>query len=346
MRKLITAALTAASVAVLAQSTACAHGSKLTAVNPFPGSSMTWVYGINANNTIVGGYFDSAGIEHGFYGPLNGDYTSFDYGGDSTVTEGRAISDGGEIDGYAPGPGFTQGAEFLFDPATGRITTLTKKGVGTLDGIPQGFNKKGVWVGDYLNPATGLFTGYRGKRGRYAGDIDLGFDTERTSPRAINGDGAVAGWFIDTNGLQHGFLLSNGSAQVIDLDDSGTTVLEGLNNHECIVGQTTDSTGAYHSYILDDTTGQASVINVPGSAYQRAWGISNGGLVALYTDTGSYILGSIKPGGIPGKKSCPSGGEDAKVRIMTASEFVLNQGARGNAHRRVPPMSRRQGALP
>jgi hypothetical protein len=316
MRKLITAALTAASVAVLAQSTACAHGSKLTAVNPFPGSSMTWVYDINANNTIVGGYFDSAGIEHGFYGPLNGDYTSFDYGGDSTVTEGRAISDGGEIDGYAPGPGFVSGAEFLFDPATGRITTLTKKGVGTLDGIPQGFNKKGVWVGDYLNPTTGLFTGYRGKRGRYAGDIDLGFETERTS------------------------------AQVIDLDDSGTTVLEGLNNHECIVGQTTDSTGAYHSYILDDTTGQASVINVPGSAYQRAWGISNGGLVALYTDTGSYILGSIKPGGIPGKKSCPSGGEDAKVRIMTPSEFVLNQGARGNAHRRVPPMSRRQGALP
>ncbi|HEY1638266.1 MAG TPA: hypothetical protein VGF62_07060 [Rhizomicrobium sp.] len=347
MRKLIAAALISASVTVLVQSAACAHGSKLTAVNPFPGSTMTWVYDINADNLIVGGYFDSGGVEHGFYGPLNGSYTSFDYGADSTVTEGRAISDLGEIDGYAPGPSFVSGAEFLLDPTTGKITTLTKKGAGTLDGIAQGFTRRNVWVGDYLNPTTGAFTGYRGNKGRYAGDVDLGFETQRTSPRAINRDGAIAGWFIDTDGLQHGFLLSpDGSVQVIDLDDSGTTVLEGLNNHECIIGQTTDSTGAYHSYVLDDTTGRASVIAVPGSAYQRAWGISDGGLVALYTDTGSYILGSIKPGNIPGKKSCPSGGEEAKVRIMTASEFVLNQAARGNDHRRVPPMSRTQGALP
>src|SRR5256885_733261 len=92
--------------------------------------------------------------------------------------------------------------------------------------------------GSKLTPVN-PFPGYRGKRGHYAGDIDLGFKTERTSPRAINGDGAVSGWFIDTNGLQHGFLrLSDGSVQVIDLDDSGTTVLEGLNNHQCIVGQT------------------------------------------------------------------------------------------------------------
>jgi hypothetical protein len=120
-------------------------------------------------------------------------------------------------------------------------------------------------------------------------------------------------------------------------------VFEGLNNHQCIVGQTTDPTsGAYHSYVLNDTTSQASQISVPGSTYQLAWGVSNAGLVALYTDTGSYILGSIAPG----KKISPSGGEEVKARIMSASEFLLRQRAHRDDGRRMQPISRMPGALP
>src|ERR1044071_2471165 len=78
-----------AGLTLLAASSAL--GGTLVPVTPFPGATTTIVFGINDDGVIAGSYRDSDGIEHGFFGPLNGTYTRFDYGGGSSGTAPRAL---------------------------------------------------------------------------------------------------------------------------------------------------------------------------------------------------------------------------------------------------------------
>ena len=59
-------------------------------VTPAPGAVQTIVFGINRHGEITGSWIDTSNVTHGFFGPLNGTYTSFDYGGTSTGTAARA----------------------------------------------------------------------------------------------------------------------------------------------------------------------------------------------------------------------------------------------------------------
>src|SRR5205814_7613040 len=114
---------------------------------------------------------------------------------------------------------------------------------------------------------------------------------------------------VDANSIQHGFIFKNGIVQVIDADNSGTTVLEGLNNHEFTAGQVVDALGNQHAFTYNNVTGLFRMLNMnDGSSLQRAFGVNNGNLVAVNTskDAGvtyaSYIY-------CPKKANlCPNGG--------------------------------------
>src|ERR1043165_4705362 len=96
-----------AGLTLLAASSALAG--TLVPVTPFPGATTTIVFGINDAGVIAGSYRDSNGIEHGFFGPLNGTYTSFDYGGTRSGTQTRALHDDGALLGFATHPNFRVG---------------------------------------------------------------------------------------------------------------------------------------------------------------------------------------------------------------------------------------------
>jgi uncharacterized membrane protein len=259
------------------------------------------VFGINSQGVIAGAYVDANGVEHGFFGPLNGAYTTFDYGGTSTGTEPRALNDDGDIVGFATDPNFAVGAEFL-RTADGTVQTFEKDGA-PLDGIAQGITKKkDTSTGDYIDPNTGIRTGYLAKRGTYQSDVDLGLNATRTSPRALNKHGTMAGVFIDSGAVQHGFILKNGVTQVIDADDSGTTTLEGINKKEFSAGWVVDTDGNPHSFTYDNATGEFTTIDVPdGSVFQQAWGVNDKGQIAVSTDIASYIYCTHD-------NRCPDGG--------------------------------------
>src|SRR2546423_1515771 len=267
-----------------------AYAATLVPVTPPAGAAATIVFGINEHNVIAGSYFDSAGVEHGFTGPLNGTYTTFDYGGTSTGTEPRALNDDGDITGFAADPSFAVGTEFL-RTVDGTLRAIEKDGVA-LDGIAQGITKKkDTSTGDYIDPNTGVRTGYLAKGGAYQSDVDLGLNATRTSPRGINKHGTLAGFYVDSGGVTHGFILNkNGVPQVIDADDSGTTSLEGINKKELVTGQVTDSGGNAHSFLYDNATGTFTTIDIPdGSTLQQAWGVNDKGQVAVSTDIATYI---------------------------------------------------------
>jgi hypothetical protein len=117
------------------------HAATLVTVTPPDGAVATIVFGINKHNVIAGSYVDASGVEHGFFGPLNGTYTTFDYGGTSIGTEPRALNDDGDITGFAADPSFAVGTEFLRE-ADGTVLTFAKDGA-PLDGVAQGITKKG-----------------------------------------------------------------------------------------------------------------------------------------------------------------------------------------------------------
>ena len=289
-----------AGLTLLAASSALAG--TLVPVTPFPGATTTIVFGINDDGVIAGSYRDSDGIEHGFFGPLNGTYTSFDYGGTSSGTEPRALNDDGAIVGFATDPNFAVGQEFLRE-TDGTIKTFKKDGT-PLDGIAQGVTKKEKSTGDYIDPNTFVRTGYLAKDGKYKSDLNLGFDVTRTSPRALASNGNTAGFYDDDVGAMHGFIDNAGVVQVVDFDSSGTTVLEGLNRKGLAAGQYTGSDGEPHAFTYDSTTAKFKSIDVPdGSVFQQAWGVNDEGQVAVSTDVASYIYCTKK-------KVCPAGAID------------------------------------
>jgi uncharacterized membrane protein len=262
----------------------------LVQVTPPDGAVATIVFGINKDNVITGSFFDAAGVEHGFVGPINGTYTTFDFGGTSIGTEPRGLDDDGDVVGFAADPSFAVGTEFLRAPG-GALQAIEKDGLA-LDGIAQGITKhKGASTGDYINPNTGVRTGYLAKDGAYQSDVDLGLSATRTSPRGMNHFGTLAGFFVDSGGVTHGFILGKkGIPQVIDADASGTTSLEGINKKELVTGQVTAADGNPHSFLYDNSTGEFTTIDIPdGSVLQQAWGVNDKGAVAVSTDVATYI---------------------------------------------------------
>src|SRR5262249_53719841 len=127
----------------------------------FPDGAVTVLpFSINDNNIIAGGYTDSGGILHGFYGPPDGsDYTTFDFT-DGTQPEARFIFNDGSITGLSI-TGFVFGEGF-FRTTTGKIKILKDPNGNVQDGVAQGGNDAGIYVGDYLDTDGSTRLGFKG----------------------------------------------------------------------------------------------------------------------------------------------------------------------------------------
>lgn len=311
-----------------------AQAATLVPVTPPPGATQTIVFGINKHAVIAGAYIDANGATHGFVGPLNGTYTTFDYN-NSTATTPRAIDDEGNVTGFASEAGFTVGAEFLRE-AGGDIIPIQKDGV-QMDGVAQGIIKKDeTSTGDYVDPNTGNRNGYLAEEGTYQSDVALGLNVLETGPRALNKHGTVAGFYLENDGVTtHGFILKDGVVEVVDADNSGTTVLEGINKKELAAGWVTDASGEPHAFTYDNATGQFTSIDVmDGSKGQQAWGVNDKGQIAVSTNAGNSFIYCAKD------VLCPHGG-------MTVAEgrswrgkvgATLHYGKNGNTGTKPPKL--------
>src|SRR5690349_14258750 len=79
-----------------------------------------------------------------------------------------------------------------------------------------------------------------------AADNYISFDVPgaaTTGAQGINADGAVVGFYVDSGGNQHGFLLSGGTFTTIDYPGALSTVARGINAQGDIVGVHIDTAG-------------------------------------------------------------------------------------------------------
>lgn len=287
-----------------------AQGATLIPVVPVPGSTITYIGGLNDENIITGSYVTSDGVTHGYFGTLDGQYQTFDYGAGDTHP--LAISNDGYISGYASGVGERiYGYEFVRAP-DGSITTIdNKRRHGTpLNGLAQGIVKNINFVGDYWDENF-LTHGYVGKGAYLRAELTLPFDTDKVRPRGLNQDGTVVGYFRDLDQIDRdnfrGFILKDDVATAFDYPDPRANYVwpEASNKHGIIAGAWAANDGSVEEAFLFDTIkGKFRTITVPGALYPIARGINAAGIVALSSDIGGFIY-------CPGKSNCPVGDRKA-----------------------------------
>ncbi|MBV9063558.1 MAG: hypothetical protein JOY77_11620 [Alphaproteobacteria bacterium] len=297
-------------------------------------------FDVSQLNKVIGSYRDTAGVEHGFLEPLDGsNYTTFDLGGSSTGTEPRGFGYHGSIVGVAPTPGFSVGQEFLRKP-NGAFSVLRHGGT-PLDGVLSGLNGLGAGVGDYYD-ATGTRNGYLGVEDKFKKNFRLRISGYlQNSPRGIDHNNDVAGYFIDAAGAQHGFVQNASMVQVVDYpsDSAVLAALEAINDGGDVSGQWNDAAGNAHAFVLHLRSSSFIDLNPnDGSSSQQAWGVNGKGFVAMSTNSGAaYIYCPYLEMG-----KCPAGGAarhlpDRRIRVANGTFFRYD--ARGRTDRHLPAAS-------
>jgi probable HAF family extracellular repeat protein len=146
-------------------------------------------------------------------------------------------------------------------------------------------------------------------------------DFNGTFPTSINIEGVVAGYYVDSTNVYHGFLRSP-DGKFISLDAPGAdttaqsfsgTVANGINDLGEVTGYYIDVSGLLHGF-LRSTTGKFTSFDVPGAA-----GFSNpvainleGAVVGYYEDANSQFHAFLrKPNGtivsFDGPNACETG---------------------------------------
>jgi len=206
----------------------------------------TQALSINDAGEISGVFWDSNAVEHGFLRDASGNYTTFDVTGGTAVVS-ASLNQSGEIAGtyYAP-PGLT-GHGYVRD-AAGTITTFDVPGaldtyvIGiNASGQTTGYyNVTGSPVGQFFRDAAGDVTtftvsGYlwtagiadngdvyglfkasgtdKGWKRSAAGAVTYFKDPNAgslgTFPTCVTGNGKVAGYYSDSQGVPHAFEKMN-----------------------------------------------------------------------------------------------------------------------------------------
>ncbi len=286
---------------------------------------------INTSGVVAGSYIDGSQISHGFVRAANGTITLFD-APDASKTKNRGttvlgINDSGVIIGtYTTGTystnsfygGFIRAADGTFtdfeapNAGTGEGTNSKKQGT-----TPVAINASGAITGYYIDSNTVQHGFVRSTSGTYTPIDPSGVGTcvnqsngsnfGGTTASGIDAAGDVAGTYLDTSCVQHGFIRSaNGTITSFNAPGADTnpcTTGGGSGEKICgtflvvsdavgdLTGGYVDANGTIHGFLRPAQTGIATSFDDP-NAY--ASGALNGTLgIALNSPTsGIEVVGS------------------------------------------------------
>jgi|HubBroStandDraft_5_1064220.scaffolds.fasta_scaffold24795_2 hypothetical protein len=198
------------------------------AVQNYPGSTYSYPLGINNSGQIIGVYYDSAGVSHG-YVLFDGNFTAFNVpfqGAEYTYPE--CINDQGDIVGIWDDAGQKEG----FEEIGGVYTVIQVPGATST--FPYGINDSGVVVGAYVGDGTS--PGFELSGGVYT-TIQVPGAAE-TVPAAINNAGEIVGYYCPTSAcdVYGGFILKGGVYSKIAVPEATSTVPYNVSDAGVIAG--------------------------------------------------------------------------------------------------------------
>jgi hypothetical protein len=268
-------------------------------VPPFKNATDTLVAAYNDKNVVVGTYVDSANHKHGFVGTIDGKYTSFDFksGGDSVAV-------GTDTAGDITGSYLNNSTDFCkavpYERDSKGNSAAIKNGSKDMSGLAWGMDTKGDFVG-YTCNQTGVVVGFKGKAGKYTGDVTISGFQLITAPSGINNSGIIVGWSVDTGGVAKGFILKGGTTSFVTYPKAMQTQLLGINDGGLATGVWTDSASKEHAFIYDTKKSKFTSIEPKNAKTSVAGAVNTDGVVALYSDVGSFLY-------CTNRKKCPKGG--------------------------------------
>jgi hypothetical protein len=266
-----------------------------------PGSTFTTALGINSSGTIVGLYYDTQNVIHGFTRDSAGNFTIIDVpsaaNGQYEGTKASAINDSGQVMGYfnpASSPTSVQG--FIRD-SSGGFTIVSVPGAGASQllamnnlGQTAGCTAQGLYCVYYGSADKGFVRGSSGTITTFSP-----VNAQATSPASMNVHGAVTGTYADSNGHLHGFVrASTGHITEFDLpayvgSGEGTAPFC-INDSGIVTGSYDDKVTLQRHGFIRDSKGSVSTFDVPGTGISTtSWAINSSGTIAgWYSDSVSY----------------------------------------------------------
>jgi hypothetical protein len=283
----VSASLLGSAMAVIALS---AHAAVLVPITPVANSSATQAFGINDSNVVAGSYMgNSDGIEHGFFGTIDGHYASFDAGAGGT--RANSINNKGFIVGYSNSQDGETDTQPIFErKLNGKIVVIARGGV-QIFGVANGIsNAKNEIAGGYWNQNAFHIEGFLGKKGQWIADIGLPPNYQFSSATGVNDSGIVAGYGL-ANRVHGVILVKNETLTEVDFPGTRTDATEfhGINDNGVVSGQWWSFNDIPHGFVFDIATQTFTEIKVKGAKRVQAWGINNAGAVAVTSDVGSFI---------------------------------------------------------
>jgi hypothetical protein len=209
-----------------------------------PGSTGTWVTGIDLNNIfVVGWYKDSRSKPHGFQ-LASGKFTTIDVPGAAWTRAFSVNSEGTIVGAYADTNGKVHG--FLDDHGQAKFTTLDRQGAVFTE-INHIVNLR-YMAGTFID-SSGVEHGVQGADGMLGQVIDFP-GAGLTSATGVNDAVEIVGYYGGSPaGPFHGYLLMGRQFRKIDFPGAIDTRCNSFSDALVIVGRYTDSDGKVHGFL-------------------------------------------------------------------------------------------------
>jgi hypothetical protein len=231
-------------------------------------------------------------------------FTTLDNPGDPTFNQLLGINDSGTIVGYF-GSGAAGHPNIGYEIAPPYTSYTPAMQPGSVQTQATGINNSGVitdfWSG--TNFGVGQDANYGalrqaiGKNFSFTSVVDpLTLGVPATDQAlGVNNSNVVGGFYLDANGVSHGFTYDPAKAAYTPINIGGTTsdAVTGINDNGQVCGFYVTAKNATYGFVRNASGGVVTHFKVPGTNFTQLLGINNEGVAV-----GFYMGSDMIPHGL------------------------------------------------
>jgi uncharacterized membrane protein len=255
-----------------------------------PSDPFTQLLGVN-NNMIIAGYHNFF-QNQGFVLTLPNNFAVENYPG-SMMTQVIGINNNGTTSGfYVDQNGITHG---FYHTSNGTYTTVDFSGTQFNQLLSQNDLKQAAgYFSMSVNNTTPDTPYIYDEVGGIFEVINIPGAVGGAQATGINNSQWKCGFFIDSNQINHGWLLQGGVFTQLDYPGSIFTQALGLNNNNQVVGSYVDASNLSHGFVYNVTSGQFTNIDDPlGVGTTVVNGINDSGVLVGFFGTAPINRGFV-----------------------------------------------------